>query len=269
MKLARFSLGLVVTVVMGSLAGTGSSEEATEQRDERADGSSRVVLLHGLGRSDRAMRRLARRFEEDGQASHSLGYESTSKSLDSIVDEVDAELALCCAEDATLHFVTHSLGGIVLRAWVAREAPKRVGRVVMLSPPNHGSEWVDRLGGLSKLLGPTARELGTGPDSLPNRLNDLGPVEFELGIIAGDRSFNAIGSWILEGPDDGTVSVESAKLRGMRDFLVLPSPHSFMMYDREVARQAIHFVRHGRFDKEAPQGETGSRSDLVGRSAAR
>ena len=251
MKLARFSLGLVASVAMASLAGPGGSEEATAQRDERADGNGRVVLLHGLGRSERAMRRLARRFEKDGLASYSLGYQSTSKSLDAIVDEVAAELALCCAEDATLHFVTHSLGGIVLRAWVAREAPERMGRVVMLSPPNHGTEWVDRLGGLSKLLGPTGRELGTGPDSVPNRLNDLGPVEFELGIIAGDRSFNAIGSWILGGPDDGTVSVESAKLLGMRDFLVLPSSHSFMMYDGEVARQAIHFVRHGHFDRDA------------------
>jgi len=75
-------------------------------------------------------------------------------------------------------------------------------------------------------------------------------VTFELGVIAGDRSFNPFGSWILDGPDDGTVSVESAKLHGMSDFLVLPAPHSFMMYDREVARQAIHFVRHGRFDRE-------------------
>jgi pimeloyl-ACP methyl ester carboxylesterase len=211
-------------------------------------GDSVVVLVHGLGRSDRAMRRLGRRFEEARLASQALRYDSTSQSLDEIVDEFDRELSACCSAAQTLHFVTHSLGGIVLRAWIAREEPARLGRVVMLSPPNHGSELVDRIGELSRLLGPTGRSLGTGPDSAPSRLNQLGPVTFELGVIAGDRSFSLFGSWILDGPDDGTVSVESAKLLGMRDFLVLPTSHSFMMYDREVARQSIHFVRHGRFD---------------------
>jgi pimeloyl-ACP methyl ester carboxylesterase len=209
---------------------------------------TRVVMLHGLGRSERAMQRLARRFQERGYSAVPIGYDSTSQTLDEIVDEIEAHLADCCDAAERLHFVTHSLGGIVLRAWAAQEAPDRIGRVVMLSPPNHGSVLVDRLGGLSALLGPTGRELGTAPDSAPNRLNALGPVEFELGVIAGNRSWNPLGSWLLDGPDDGTVSVESAKVPGMRDFLIVPASHSFMMYDREVARQAIYFVEHGRFD---------------------
>jgi len=250
MKLTWIALMLAVVLVAGAMfVALADAPAEGAMAETAAVAAERVVLLHGLGRSDRAMRRLARRFEAEGLASHPLGYESTSRSLDEIVDEIDSEIAGCCAEAAKLHFVTHSLGGIVLRAWVAREAPERLGRVVMLSPPNHGSELVDRLGGLSKLLGPTGQELGTGPDSAPSRLNALGPVGFDLGIIAGDRSFNAFGSWILDGPDDGTVSVESAKMPGMRDFLVLPASHSFMMYDAEVARQAIHFVRHGRFDR--------------------
>lgn len=193
------------------------------------------------------MRRLAHRFEEAGFISTSIGYDSTSHSLDEIVREVDGGLRECCADAARLHFVTHSLGGIVLRAWVVREGPDRVGRAVMLSPPNRGSEWVDRLGSLAFLLGPTGSRLGTDAGSTPHRLNELGPVSFELGVIAGDSNFNLLGSWVLEGPDDGTVSVASTRLDGMRDFLVLPVSHSFMMYDPEVARQAIHFIETGAF----------------------
>jgi pimeloyl-ACP methyl ester carboxylesterase len=234
---------LAVVALQATASGVSPLEESL-----REGGNARVVMLHGLGRSDRAMRRLARRFEQEGLMSHPIGYDSTTQDIDEIVAEIDRDLAACCGDAARLHFVTHSLGGIVLRAWIAREGSQRLGRVVMLSPPNHGSELVDRLGGLSRLLGPTGRALGTGPESTPSRLNRLGPVGYELGVIAGDRSFNWLGSWILDGPDDGTVSVESAKLTGMSDFLVLPSSHSFMMYDREVARQAIHFVRYGRFD---------------------
>jgi len=249
-------LGLVIASI-GLASAVRDTPAAQPPSASPSEGSvsTRVVMLHGLGRSERAMRRMARRFESEGLSSQPVGYDSTSQSLDEIVDQVDAAIVSCCAESGELHFVTHSLGGIVLRAWVAREAPDRIGRVVMLSPPNHGSVLVDRLGGWAGVLGPTGRRLGTGADSAPNALNELGPVNFDLGVIAGNRSFNPLSSWILEGPDDGTVSVESAKLPGMRDFLVLPSSHSFMMYDREVARQAVHFVRHGSFDPIALESE--------------
>jgi triacylglycerol lipase len=244
--LAAVSIALLLAAPSPASEGTVSAEGPQVLGAAR----TRVVMLHGLGRSERAMRRIARRFQESGFSAIPIGYDSTSQTLDQIVDEVSGRLADCCEQAERLHFVTHSLGGIVLRAWVAQATPDpdRLGRVVMLSPPNHGSVLVDRLGDLSSLLGPTGSELGTAPDSAPNRLNTLGPVEFELGVIAGDRSWNPLGSLLLDGPDDGTVSVESAKVPGMRDFVILPTSHSFMMYDREVARQAIYFIENGRFD---------------------
>jgi len=228
--------------------------------------SERVVLLHGLGRSARAMRRLAARFDEAGFIGTAVGYDSTSQTLDEIVSELDVALQRCCADDARVNFVTHSLGGLVLRAWVAREGAERVARVVMLSPPNRGTEWVDRLGPLAVLLGPTGSQLGTGAGSVPERLNALGPVPFELGVIAGESRFNWVGSWVLPGPDDGTVAVESTQVDGMQGFLVLPVSHSFMIYDEEVARQAIHFIATGRFEEpsgasavEGPASSPGAR----------
>jgi len=223
-----------------------------------------VVLLHGFGRTDRAMWRIERRLAQEGFRVHAIGYPSIWSSIDEILDEVDRELALCCADEPRIHFVTHSLGGLVLRAWAARAGSERIGRVVMLGPPNHGSEIIDRLGPMRRALGPTGGDLGTGPDALAARLARDAPVEFELGVIAGNRSWNLLGSWILDGPDDGAVSVESARIDGMRDFVVLPSTHSFMMYAAEVAAQAIHFVEHGRFDR-ASRAAGGELSAAAGR----
>ena len=210
-----------------------------------------VVLLHGLGRSERAMWRIQRRFADAGFEAHAVGYDSRDQSIDEIVAEVDTAIESCCADVERIHFVTHSLGGIVLRAWAEKAGSGRISRAVMLSPPNHGSEIVDRLGRLRSVLGPTGKELGSHDDSAPNRLNALGPVRFELGVIAGNRSMNPIGSWILDGPDDGTVSVASARVQGMRDFLVVPSTHGFMNYNADVAFQALHFVQTGAFARDS------------------
>lgn len=212
-----------------------------------------VVLVHGLGRSERAMQPLARRLEEAGYVVHALRYESTEKSPDALVADLDAAIARCCAEAPRLHFVTHSLGGILLRAELAERPPPQLGRVVMLAPPNHGSELADWLHGttaLRALMGPTASELGTGAESLPNRLP---PVHYEVGVIAGSDSLNPIGSRMIPGEDDGTVSVESARVEGMSDFLVLPVSHTMILLSGDAAEQTLAFLRTGRFRREAEE----------------
>ena len=209
-----------------------------------------VVLLHGLGRSERAMRPLAKRLESAGYAVHALGYESTEKPPDALVADLGAELARCCADAPRLHFVAHSLGGILLRAELGQRTPPQLGRVVMLAPPNHGSELADWLSGsetFRSLMGPTATELGTGPESLPNRLP---AAAYEVGVIAGSDSLNPIGSRMIPGEDDGTVSVESARLEGMSDFLVLPVSHTMILLSSDAADQTLAFLRTGRFLRE-------------------
>lgn len=202
------------------------------------------------------MEPLADHLSAAGYRVRNIGYPSRTAHFDDLVQHMRTEIEPCALDFAgKVHFVTHSLGGIVLRAYLQDHRPENLGRIVMLAPPNHGSELVDVLAGFPPFhafYGPVAAELGTDPGSLPNR---LGPADFELGIIAGNKSINPIGSWLIPGPDDGAVSVASARLEGMTDFLVLPVTHFFIMADKTVAAETLHFLRHGRFS-HAPHQQT-------------
>ena len=115
-------------------------------------------------------------------------------------------------------------------------------------------------------MGPAGQQLGTRPESLPKRLL---PVDGEIGVITGNYSWNLILSTMIPGPDDGKVSVESAKLAGMDDFLVLPVTHTFIMQDEEVMAQTAHFLAYGRFDRrrldDVPDDKAGSARKLYRR----
>ena len=221
---------------------------AAEAEDGDPDASpGHVILLHGLARSGDAMKPLESRLVEAGYTVRNLTYPSTELSPDELDAYLHAEVVACCREAPRLHFVTHSLGGILVRAYLARHETPNLGRVVMLAPPNRGSEIVDVLGSSAPFrwtLGPTAGQLGTDSESLPNRLP---PPDFEVGIIAGTRSINPLGAFLVPGEDDGTVSVASTKLDGMTDFITLPVSHTFIMYSDDAAEQTLAFLRTGRF----------------------
>lgn len=219
-------------------------------------GSDCVVLLHGMARTERAMRPLAGYLREHGYTVVNEGYPSRQHPIETLAPmAIDTALAACEREGRTgnVHFVTHSLGGILVRYYVEQQPLPQLGRVVMLAPPNQGSAAADKwrgIPGFDWLNGPAGRQLGKGKNSVPL---SLGPATFEVGIIAGDRTIDPITSAMLENPDDGRVSVTDTHLEGMQDFRQVHATHAFMMRNREVMQLTLNFLRHGKFDVEDSQ----------------
>jgi hypothetical protein len=212
--------------------------------------SEGVILLHGLCRTDRSMAPMASALESAGFVVVNVDYPSRTATVETLAETVITN-ALADPKLATVtrvHFVTHSLGGILVRQHLKGAHVARLGRVVMLAPPNQGSEVVDKLGdiGLFEAInGPGGNQLGTGSNSLPNR---LGKVDFELGVIAGDRSINWINSLaMINGRDDGKVSIQRTRIEGMKDHLVIHASHPFIMRDTQAIAETIRFLSTGAF----------------------
>lgn len=208
-----------------------------------------VILLHGLCRSSSSMDKLAKTLTESGYVVENVAYPSRQDQIkilakQAIAPTLNKKKIQSCSK---VHFVTHSMGGILVRSYFSNHQYDKLGRVVMLGPPNNGSEVIDKIGAwkLTKFInGPAGCELGTDDKSVPNK---LGKVNFELGVISGDRSINWINSLMIAGADDGKVSVERTKVEVMKDHVIVHATHPFMMKNKEVIRHTLNFLKMGSF----------------------
>jgi pimeloyl-ACP methyl ester carboxylesterase len=211
-----------------------------------------VVLLHGLARSSTSFLIMETGLKGIGYDVVNVDYPSTEADIESLAGTSIPTAIDRCKNADKIHFVTHSMGGILVRYYLkhANKKPENLGHVVMLGPPNKGSPVVDKLGdlpGYELWNGIAGTQMGTEPTSIPNR---LGPVDFSLGVVAGNNSISPVFSSLIEGDDDGKVSVESTKVSGMTDHIVINVTHTFMMNSPAVFMQVAHYLREGVFKHE-------------------
>nr|WP_237742290.1 alpha/beta hydrolase [Gayadomonas joobiniege] len=203
------------------------------------------------------MQQLQKGLEQAGYSVANIDYPSRQARVENLAGiAINEGIAQCRLKNArNINFVTHSMGGILVRYFLAKKTIEDLARVVMLGPPNKGSEVVDELKSLEIfewINGPAGQQLGTDEQSL---VNQLGKVDFELGVIAGTRTINPILSTILPEQDDGKVTVKNTKVEGMCSFVKLPVTHTFMMMNDTVERQVLSFLNNGQFSHPSAQND--------------
>ena len=218
-----------------------------EARNRQTDDQECVILLHGLARNHHAMSRLESALIKQHYRVVNQSYPSTKRSVAALAQEEIPRMIKACKQQHSkhIHFVTHSLGGIILQRYLQNNAVFELDHIVMLGPPNHGSPLADLLHNhwmFQMILGPNLSELTTQRDEAP-----LMPGRYTIGIIAGNYSLNPFGRLLFDGPHDGKVSVSSTKIKQMHDFIILPVTHTFMMQNALVEKQVLSFLAHGQF----------------------
>lgn len=209
-----------------------------------------VILLHGLCRSHYSFNKLATVLRSKDYHVINVSYPSRKHPIETLVRRyLDEAINTCLSQGVSrIHFVSHSMGAILVRYYLKHTQLNKLGHVVMLSPPNQGSELVDKLGQLSLfkfLNGPAGQQLGTSTKSLPVQ---LGEVTYPVGVITGNRSINPLLSLLIPGTNDGKVSVARAKVVGMADFLEVSQTHPMILRNRYVINETLHFLKHGTFN---------------------
>jgi len=207
-----------------------------------------IILLHGIFRTHRSMGGMASYLKRNGFKTLHIGYPSTKQTIEQIVETIHPKVeAFANTISGKLHFVGYSMGGLITRAYLHKHPLSKLARVVMIGTPNHGSEVADFIKNwwvYKKLYGPAGQQLIT---QLPNQAALLGRVNYDLGIIAGNKTADFIGSRIIGKENDGKVSVESTKLEGMKEHIVIPVSHIYMPHSAKVRKLVRRFLQEGHF----------------------
>ncbi|MFA5947539.1 MAG: alpha/beta hydrolase [Candidatus Gracilibacteria bacterium] len=214
--------------------------------DENADC---IFLLHGLARSSKSMEPLAKSLNDIGYTTINIKYSSTKYNIETLSEKFLKPIVneYCTEKNKKINFVTHSLGGIVVRQFLSKNTLENLNKIIMIAPPNKGSEiadFVTKIPIVRSFYGPALKQLGTDKNSLPLKIIDS---QYTLGIIAGNISYNPLFSYFLPDKDDGKVSVEKTKMNLMTDFIEVKSTHTFIMQNKKVIELVKKFLKDEKF----------------------
>lgn len=210
-----------------------------------------VYLIHGFGSIKLTMNSLAKHLKKNGYTVTNWGYNSLGKSIPELgkmlFDEIKSK-----KEIDSLNFVTHSMGGLVVRSLLGYSkqdsAFPQICRIVMLSPPNKGAEIADFFAQsriIKKILGPNLEYMTTDSTSLANNLPV--PEDEEVGIIAGAKFDSKGYNLIIEGDDDGFLTTDKTRLGTEKDFIVISEAHFFMAHNKKSKEYVLRFLKTGKF----------------------
>ena len=229
------------------ISGCANSFQYHWQHPEKPEGEY-VILVHGLRANSSYMLDLQKALVDSGYHVLNVDYPSSKYRIQILADTaIGGALKLCTSFCDTVHLIGHSMGNALIRYYLQKPHPCTVKRIVMVAPVNQGSELVNRLNWIplfAKLNGPAGMQLGCGENRF---LATLPPLPAETGIIAGSRTINPVASLIIPGKDDGRVSIENTKIKGMDDFIIVPGNHHVITQKDSTVRSALRFIRKGHF----------------------
>jgi pimeloyl-ACP methyl ester carboxylesterase len=206
-----------------------------------------VIAIHGITRSSKTYHAMRPALEKDGYMVVGFDYPSTQIDIQQAAGYLNRVIqSLDGIEE--IDFVVHSLGGLVARSWFKEHFDLRVKRMVMLGTPNRGAEMADMLrknAAFRLIMGPAGQQLVTGDGGTIAKL----PVPLcEFAVIAGGRGADGYNP-LVAGDDDLVVSVESTKLPGATDFLMVRAIHTFLLSNPEAIEATVRFLDTGHFRK--------------------
>lgn len=239
-------IALLLTIFTANVF--GFSTQAIGHKNIDNTKNDYVVLLHGILIGSWQMHPLSTFFAEQGYEVINIAYPSTDYNLEKLSSIVAADIKKRIIIDKPVHFIGYSMGGLVIRATLKKYKPKIMGRVVQIATPNKGSEIADRLKNnifYKFLYGPAGQQLITDQSKIKSL---FGPIDYDLGIIAGYGANNFIFKKTFDGENDGTVAVNKVFIAGCKDYIKIRGTHFFMPFDTEVKSQALHFIKHGKFE---------------------
>jgi len=208
-----------------------------------------VILLHGLGDGKISMLKLEKAISEAGFDTYNVGYPAFGKKIENIAEDELEQAIKSVSGYKKIHIVCHSMGGLITRYYLKNHELPLGSRIVMLSPPNNGSEVADYFED-SKIYHLFYGDVGLQLTTDNEIFLKLPKLNYEVGVIAGDESTNPFFSMLLPGKDDGRVAVESTFLPEMIDFVIISTTHLFIKYNEEATKQTIYFLKNGKFMHE-------------------